>query len=114
MEIAQQRPPSALSGSGLDWIGPIAVSAIGLISTAWLMFFSGAGQAGAPAALVFPPGWEAAQVYAAAATLDVAIVGLGPVDFVAVVVPQTDAALDQFRDSGALLALNSAAANLCR
>jgi hypothetical protein len=82
-------------------------------SFGWLIFFDGAGLAGEPAVLVFPPKWQEADVFAASASLNVPILGLGPAPFVAVVLlvgPETKL---QAYDAGAIMILNSAAAALC-
>ncbi|WP_167601042.1 hypothetical protein [Celeribacter sp. HF31] len=98
----------------INWFPPLAVCAVGLFSTAWMTFFAGVGVAGEPVALVFPPNWDRSNVFLGAASLNVHIVDVDSNGTFAVVIPRTDDALDRFRTSGALLALNSVARTLCR
>lgn len=96
------------------WLGPISVSAIGLLSAVWLTLFSGLGQAGQPVALVFPPNWDRLKVFLSAADLNVDVVDVKTSGFVAIVIPRTNSALDRYRQSGAIFAIAAPANSLCQ
>jgi len=99
--------------SAQDWVVPILMGCFSLLSYAWLAFGVQAVEAGKPVAIVFPPTWHSRDAFLASATFDVDIMATGHFDFVTIVNPRTDHALDQLRAAGALFLMKSNVKQLC-
>ena len=99
--------------SAQDWVVPIFMGFFSLLSYAWLAFGVQAVEAGRPVAIVFPPTWHRLDAFLASATFDVDIMGTGQFDFVTIVNPRNDHALDQLREAGALFLMKSNVQQIC-
>jgi len=95
------------------WLVPTAIAAISLGAYAWLVFSPQGLIAGEPVALVFPPHWSGNSALLASASLDVDLITVGTFEFVAVVVPRTEQALDDLHSIGALFAMKTTVGPLC-
>ena len=95
------------------WFLPCAMGAFSLIAYAWLTFGLQQVKAGEPIAIVFPPHWQSGDVFRASAMLEVDIVTSGSFDFVMIVVPRTDHALEPLRKTGALFKMKTTVRQLC-
>lgn len=89
------------------------MGAFSLMAYAWLIFAVQEVRAGDPVAIVFPPHWKSGDVFRASAMLEVDIMTRGKADFVMIVIPRTDHALDPLRKTGALFAVKTTVRQLC-
>ncbi|MEJ2031137.1 MAG: hypothetical protein P8X66_15095 [Maritimibacter sp.] len=96
-----------------DWLLPISMGGFSLLAYAWLAFGVQNVEAGSPVAIVFPPTWHSIDAFQASATLDVDIMSTGQFDFVTIVNPHHDHALDDLRAAGGLFLMKTTVKQLC-
>jgi hypothetical protein len=99
--------------SMMPWLSPLAMLFSVAVLTVGMIVSRGAGAPGDPMVAVFPPWWSQSRSFAATSDSGVAVAGFGPVGWLVVAVPGTEADSRRIRESGALLLLNAAAARLC-
>ena len=96
-----------------DWLLPISMGCFSLIAYAWFAFGVQTVEAGKPVAVVFPPTWHRLDAFQASATFDVDIMATGQFDFVTIVNPRSDHALDHLRAAGALFLMKTNVKQIC-
>jgi hypothetical protein len=93
------------------WLRPVALL---LVSWVWIVALTlRADPADTVVAVVFPPWWNAARVFAAAASAGAAIVRVGGISSVLVVQPAARDGLERLRDAGAWFVVNPQAVGAC-